>query len=165
MTIGKLVLGGFALGAGYFAWPAKTPEPGRVFAQGAPVVTAQLERRRRVVEGTGLGSLTVAGVGTDRGAVLISVAKAGDPNRFVCRVAVAPVTPDSSSAQVDCTPPAGRDGAIRDVGAKAMTMIVDEHVAATIDGRSYDTDGVADRMIALIAMNGAALAASVGDKR
>ena len=165
MALGKYVIGSLAIGAGYLALPAGQSDTVEKLAQPAQIAIERLEAERRVVEGTGLGSLTIESDGADRGALLIRVTRAGDPHSVKCRVAVSPVSPGESRADIDCSQPNAKDQPMRRLGAEALGIIVREHVAATVGERPYDTDRVADRMIALVAMNGPAIATSMSPPR
>ena len=163
--LGKFAMGSLAIGAGYYMLPAGKSDSLQTFAQPAETATNRIKAERRVVNGTGMGSLTIESGGRDQQALLVSVKRAGDPRRVKCRVTISPVSPAESTAEVDCTQPAVGDEPLRPVAIKAMEIIVREHVAATIEKRLYDTDRVADRMIGLIAMNGPAIAASMNKRR
>jgi hypothetical protein len=165
MALGKYVIGSLAIGAGYFALPAGQSDTIVKLAQPAPIATERLHAGHRVVEGTGLGSLTIESNGADHGALLISVRKAGDPHSVKCRVTVSLVSPGESRADIDCNQPDIKDAPMRRLGSQALGIVVREHVAATVGERPYDTDRVADRMIALVAMNGPAIAASMSPPR
>ncbi|QAY77964.1 hypothetical protein [Sphingosinicella sp. BN140058] len=161
MALGKIVMAGFALGGLYVAMPRGRADPALLLPQPMKVSVERLRASRRVVEGTGMGSLTVAGAGAAGGALLIGVSRAGDPHRVTCRVAITPASPTTSRAEVDCDQTASKDEPTRRVAVKAMALVVREHVAATVEDRPYDIDGVANRMIALLAVNRAAVAASL----
>jgi hypothetical protein len=161
MALGKILIGGAAIGGVYLAIPSAQPRSAAVFPQTAAKATARLEAKRRVVNGTGMGSLTLDYAGRDKGALLISVKRAGEPHKVKCRVTVIAETPDTARAETDCTQPAGKDAPMRALGAAAMNIVVGEHVAATVTGRDYDVDGVANRMIALVVTNQGTIAKSL----
>lgn len=163
MIAGKYALASLVVPAAWFALTAE-PDHDGTLAQPAETAIARIKAERRIVEGTGLGSLTIASEGTDGQKLLVSVEKAGEPRRVKCRVAISPVSLGESSADVDCTQP-GPDEPVGQLGSKAMAMIVREHVVAAVEKRPYDIDKIADRMIALAAMNGPILAASIPPPR
>jgi len=158
MAIGKLLLAGGAAAGVYVAIPARHGPSGDVLEQPAPLALQRLEAKRRVVKGTGLGSLTIDSGGTHDGALLIRVTRAGARRSVKCRVTIAPVSDRQSRAAVDCTQARAADRPIARVAEQAFAIVVREHVAATVAARPYDTDGVADRMVALVAANRAVLA-------
>jgi hypothetical protein len=162
LELGKLAaLGLLVTGGTYAAWPSTPARATLILAQPMPAAVERLRSRQRVVEGTGMGSLTIAAAGTDGEALLIGVTRAGDPKGLTCRVAIAPASPETSSAEVDCTQKHLDDRPIRRVATKALDLVVIEHVAATVEDRAYDIDGVGTRLIALFAMEPGAIAAAV----
>lgn len=162
MGYGRLIWGIAAFGGMYVALPHDQASSVQSFATPAPDATQKLLSERRVVNGTGMGSLTVAAQGSDGDALMIGVTRAGDPKSVLCRVAVTSDAPDTSDVAIDCTQTgAEKNKPMRDVGAKAIAIIMREHVAATIEARIYDIDGVANKVMALVAMNGPAIAASM----
>lgn len=164
MMTGKALLGAVGVGAVYFALP--TVQERQTFSQSAPNAIARLQASDRLVEGTGMGSLTLAGAGmAGDGAVLVKVSAAGKPRAITCRVVVRPTGDAASVAEVDCNPPAGQDAAIRQVAVDAMEIVVREHVAAAIEGRPYDIDKVADRMLAFVVVSRPAIARSLSVDR
>ena len=165
MAIGKIALTGAALGAAWYVLPGREDGRSQTFAVPAATAVDRLGAKSRLVEGTGMGSLTIASAGTDGQALLIGVTRAGAPRSVKCRVTITPVAPAESNATVDCTQTAGQDAPARDVAVKAVTMVVREHVAATVEARPYDIEKVADRMITLVAMNAPSLAASIKPPR
>lgn len=152
-ALGLLVTGGT-----YLAWPDAPAEAKVALAQPMPEALARLRGEERVVEGTGMGSLKIAASGTDGDALLIGIKRAGDRKAVTCRVTIAAASPTTSSALVDCTQKQLDDRPIRRVAARALDLIVTEHVAATVDARAYDIDAVSTRLIALAALNPAAMA-------
>lgn len=165
MEIDKFAWGCLAIGGAYVAVPTEQANSAQSFAQSPDAAIAALMQERRVVNGTGLGSLTVASQGMDGHAVLIGVTRAGDTQSVICRVAVSAASPGQTRAAVDCTEAGAEDEPMRRLGAKAMAIIVREHVAATIEKRPYDIDRVADRVLALIAINRIVIAASMPPPR
>lgn len=166
LEFGKIAaLGLLVIGGTYAAWPANPARAKLMLAQPMPAAVERLESKQRVVEGTGMGSLTLAAAGTDGDALLIGITRAGDPKTLTCRVAIAPVSPATSSAEVDCSRKPLDDRPLRRVAAKALELVVIEHVAAAVEDRAYDIDGVSTRLIALVAMEPAAIAASVQPPR
>lgn len=161
----KLTLGGLAIGAAWYALSGGQSADSQKFVQPAETAIQRIETKHRVVNGTGLGSLTIESAGRDGQASLIRVKKAGALQAVKCRVTISPLSPGESSAEVDCTQPGADDQPARRLGVKAITIVMREHVAATIEDRPYDIDGVANRMIAFAAINGPALAASMKPPR
>ena len=154
---GKLTLAGLAVSAGYVALSGGASGPAASFAAPAAKAIERLKAKERVVNGTGMGSLTIDSAGMHDGALLIRIARAGDPHRVKCRVTVSAVSPQESRSAVDCSQPGGTS-AMRRVGIQALDVIVREHVAATIEKRAYDTDRVADSMIGLVVTSRPAIA-------
>ena len=152
-ALGLLVTGGT-----WLAWPDTPAEAKVTLAQPMPQAVERLRGEERVVEGTGMGSLRIAAAGTDGDALLIGVKRAGDPRAVTCRVTIAPASPETSSALVDCTQKQLDDRPIRRVAVRALDLIVSEHVAASVHDRAYDIDAVGTRLIALAAMNPGAMA-------
>ena len=165
MALGKYILASIGIGGAYVALPTGQPDTAQTFALTAQAATERLEAKHEVVNGTGLGSLTIRSAGTERGALVISVKRAGDPRGVECRVTISPATPDTSRAQTDCTQPNSKDQPMRHLGSNALALVVREHVAATLEGRRYDTDRVANGMIALVVTNAPVIAASVSPQR
>lgn len=166
MALGKLAVAALGLGAVYAALPSLRTKPVQSFDQPAETAIARLQAKSRVVEGTGMGSLTIDGEGVDdQGKLLIGVKRAGDPRTVRCRVAVAPVSPVKSTADVDCSQPAAADQPMRRLGADAIAIVVREHVAATIDDRPYDVDRVADRLLAFLVTSRPAISAALSAPR
>ena len=166
LDFGKLAaLGLLVIGGTYAAWPSKPARATVMLAQPMPAAVERLRSKQRVVEGTGMGSLTLAATGADGDALLIGITRAGDAKTLTCRVAIGPVSPATSSAEADCAqkPLDGRP--IRRVAAKALELVVIEHVAATVENRAYDIDAVSTRLIALVAMEPAAIAGAVQPPR
>jgi hypothetical protein len=166
LEFGKLAaLGLLVTGGTYAAWPSVPAKATLMLAQPMPAAVERLRSRQRLVEGTGMGSLTLAAAGTDGDALVIGITRAGDPKTLTCRVAIAPASPATSSAEVDCTQKQLDDRPIRRVAARALDLVVLEHVAATVENRAYDVDRVSTRLIALIATEPAAIAGAVQPPR
>jgi hypothetical protein len=165
MALGKFALTGLALGTAYVVLPTGYSGSSQTFAQPAAIAIERIEAKRRVVNGTGLGSLTIESAGTDQSALLIGVTKAGDPHSAKCRVTISAVSARESRADLDCTQTNVQDKTARRVGAEALGLIVGEHLAATVENRPYNIDRVADSMIALVAINGPMIAASMASSR
>ena len=161
MSVGKIAIAGALLGGVYVAVPRDPPDRGLILAQPAQIAVVRLREKSRVVEGTGMGSLTIAPAGASAGAILIGVTRAGDPRRVTCRVTIGAASPDTSRAEVDCAQATSEDPPIRRVAVKAMELVVREHVAASVAQRPYDIERVSDRLIALLVVNRAAVAASL----
>lgn len=161
MGYGKLFWGIAAFGGIYGALPSEEASSVQSFGTSAPEATQRLLSERRVVNGTGMGSLTVAAQGFDGQAMTIGVTRAGNAHGIPCQVAVSADADGGSDVAIDCTQPGAGNTPMRDVGAKAIAVIVREHVAATVESRTYDIDSVTNKVMALVAMNGPAIAASL----
>lgn len=153
MTIVKYGIPVLMLGGVYAALPERSGPQSATFSVPAPTARARLQSAHRVIEGTGLGSLTVQSAGADGDAALVGVTRAGQARTILCRVVVAADGPGQSRATVDCAQPGTKDQPTRAAAVQAMTIVVGEHVAASITQRPYDIDTVANRMMALVASN------------
>ncbi len=162
LELGKVAaLGLLVSGGTYVAWPDTPAEASLVLAQPVAAAAERLRSERRVVEGTGMGSLTIAAAGADGDVLLIGITRAGDPKTVICRVSIAPASPATSSAQVDCTQKQLKDRPMLRVGTKALDLVVTEHVAATVEDRAYDIDRVSTRLIALVAIERVTIAGAL----
>lgn len=164
MDFGKLTLAGLALGGAYALFPGGRSDPGVALAAPAPTAIARIGAERRVVEGTGLGSLTIRGLGADGRALLVGVKRAGDPRMARCRVLVTPApasTSTGSRAAIDCAQERVADPAMRRLGAQVLGIVVAEHVDAAAADRPYDAGRVSERLMAAVVSNGPALAAAL----
>ncbi|MES2753643.1 MAG: hypothetical protein V4659_03165 [Pseudomonadota bacterium] len=158
---GKIAAGGLTIGGAYVAMSTGQPVTPQTFAVPATEAIGLLDAETRTVNGTGMGSLKLKSAGYDGGTVRIVVKRAGDKHRVECLVNVAAVAAAQSTATTDCTQPPGADRPMQAVGVKALNMVVGEHVAATIERRTYDIDGVATGMMGLVVANSATIATSV----
>jgi hypothetical protein len=158
---GRLVKGSIVVCVGWLASCANPADTSLAFAQPAAETMARLEGAERLVEGTGMGSLTIAPDETTENTIVITVRRAGDRHKLPCRVTVSAVSEASSRAEVDCHQNAVGNGAARDVATQAITLVMREHVVAAVEDRKYDIDGVANGMMLLIATNGPRLAAAM----
>jgi hypothetical protein len=131
------------------------------FEQPADVAIKRLAAKTRTVEGTGMGSLKVSGGDVRKEEVAVWVGKAGGSRRIRCAVTVTATSDTASKAVTDCSQPQAANQPIVSIGAKAMTIVVREHVAATIEPRPYDIDKVAEQMIALASMSAPVLVATM----
>lgn len=131
----------------YLAIPTTRTELPLSFDVPEQTAIERLAKQSRVVEGSGLGSLTINSVGRSGNSLLIGIRKAGEPRTLKCRVDIDAVSAMESRAEVDCAQPASGKEPLRAVAANAFEIVVREHVAATIGQRPYDIDDVADRMI------------------
>lgn len=128
----------------------------------ASTVIERLNTSRRTVEGTGMGSLTLAGEEQfTLGKVKISVLRAGSARKIFCKVDVEATAEAASTANLDCGQPESGRSEVNQLAAQALKIVVDEHVVASVLGQAYDTGKVADRMIAFMARSAPALAASM----
>ena len=165
MALGRYVMASIGIGAACVALAIGHLSRVDTFAQPARTAIERLAAKQRVVEGTGLGSLTIKSAGTAQETLRLSVTGAGEPRSVICRVTVSTVSSHTSRADTDCTQPNAGDQPMRRLGSKALAIVVREHVAATIEDRRYDIDRVANRMIAFAVMNGPAIAASMSPPR
>jgi hypothetical protein len=161
MALGKLLLAGTVMLAAYAAFSARQPKAVQSFAEPTTTAIDRLRVKRRVVNGTGLGSLTIESAGSERGALLIGVTRAGEARTVKCRVTISSLSERESRAATDCTQPAIANQPMGRLGDEALAVVMREHVAATIEDRRYDIDSVADRMMAIVVMNGPVIAASL----
>lgn len=161
MAFGKSIMASLAIGAAGVALLTGWLRSVETFAHPARTAIERLEAKRRVVEGSGLGSLTIERAGTTRGTVLLRVTGAGEPRGVTCRVAVSPVSSYTSRTDTDCAQPGAGDRPLPRLGSRALAIVVREHVAATIEDRPY----AADRMIAFAVMNRWAISASMSPPR
>lgn len=165
-AVAKLGFTAFAGGAIYFVVLA--PGGAQSFQHPADTAIKRLEAKSRIVNGTGMGSLTVSGGNVSGDGVAIWVSKAGQTRRLRCLVTVTPNGDAASTAETDCSQPQVADKPLVGVGVKALDIVVREHVAATIDARDYNIDEVSDKMIALAAISAPAVEASLrppGDEK
>ncbi len=158
---GRLIAGCCAIGAAWAVSNAIGSDHGLVLAQPASEALARLSRADRVVEGTGMGSLTIAPDDTLGNTAIIKIHRAGDPHTVPCRVTVSAVSEASSRADVDCRQPGAGTSGAQEVATQAITLVMREHVRASVENRAYDIDGVANAMMMLVAANGAKLAGSM----
>lgn len=122
----------------------------------------RLKTSHRVVEGTGMGSLTLNGEGRPAAdTVKLSVARAGEPRKARCLVIITAVSATRSQARLDCTQPGPSNDPNRALAVKALEIVVSEHVLASAQNRPYNIDRVADRMLAFMAVSAPALAARI----
>src|SRR3712207_4920953 len=95
--IGWFAILGLAVGGGtYYAFPARDEAGLVALAQPADTAVERLRDRERVVEGTGMGSLTIEDAGERAGATLVRVTNAGDAGSVTCRVTISPVSAETS---------------------------------------------------------------------
>jgi hypothetical protein len=149
-----------AAGTACLASCANAPDTALSFNQPAEEALDRLDGDDRIVEGTGMGSLTIAPGQTSNDTITITVRRAGG-RAVPCRVKVSAITEASSRAAIDCTQPPTGNTAAQEVATQAITLVMREHVAAAIEDRRYDIDGVANGMLVLIAANGPRLAAAM----
>lgn len=160
MALMRMMLGLSAAGIAYAGFAPGGGSAKTEFE--TPVKTAldRLEAKDRVVNGTGLGSLTLSGHSRDKNTVLVSVRRAGAENRINCQITLTPVSSGGSSAETDCTQAKTKDRPTAKLAVQAFNIVVQEHVAATIEDRKYDVEGVADQMLAFITVAGPFIAAA-----
>jgi hypothetical protein len=143
----NLVLGiGGIAGVVAFSSSQEPPQ----FAVDAETARERLLYSKRVVNGTGMGSLTVKGSGEDEGRVRISIQRAGNSNSIICLVAVEPAGETGSGAQVDCSEAGQGSGGNLARARRAMAVVVEEHVAASVNETEYDVGAVSDKIISMI---------------
>ncbi len=156
-----LKLGLMTLAAGGTYYGFAQPSGTQRFTQPAGTAIERLAAKSRVVNGTGMGSLTISGGDADKDSVAIWIRKAGQLQRVRCVVTIAADSSTESTATTDCSQPKAVGKPLAEVGVKAMTLVVREHVAATVEAREYDIDKVADEMIALVVVSQPAIVASI----
>lgn len=152
-----------SLGAAALWLYSGSAEVSQSFAIPADQVIASLANSHRVVEGSGMGSLTVSGDGpTKPGVVRIGVMRAGNPHRAFCQVTVTAESANSSRADLDCSQKGADEDVAKSIGGEALAIVVGEHVTASALHQAYDTDHVANAMLTLVARSAPALAANMG---
>jgi hypothetical protein len=156
----RFTIGFIALSAFWLASCTGAPDTALVLAQPAAEAMSRLEDAERIVEGTGMGSLTIAPEEIRDNSMTITVKRAGDRRAIACDVRIDAATETSSNAKIDCSQPAAK-AAAQDVAVQAITLVMREHVAAAVADRPYDIDGVANGLMVLIATNGPKLAAVI----
>jgi hypothetical protein len=161
MVIGKLCASFLILGAVYMAFSPGQSKVPLALSQPAALALQRLQTKSRIVNGTGMGSLTIKSGGTENDGIKINVQKAGQPEGLSCVVAIDSVSQTASLANINCEQLQAPEGAKRKIGEEALAIIVREHVAATVDDRDYDINAVSNRMIKLVAMNSGAIAGSI----
>lgn len=131
----------------------------------ASTVIERLNASRRTVEGTGMGSLTLSGEEQFRiGRIKIAVLRAGSVRKLFCTVAVEATSQTASRADIDCEQAGSDKNPAHQLAGQALRIVVEEHVVASALERPYDTDKVADRMIAFMARSAPVMAASMPSK-
>ena len=122
----------------------------------------RIKDSHRIVEGSGMGSLTLAGEGrTKPDTVKISVMRAGNPHKVICLVTVAPQSETTTRADLDCTQQGTDTDQAKSLGGEAIAIVVAEHVNASALRRPYDTDKVANQMLAFMAKAAPVLAGNM----
>lgn len=128
----------------------------------AKTVLQRLGTSSHLVEGSGMGSLTVSGAGSFAAdQVKIRIVRAGEPKAVYCLVQVEELSPGSSRANLDCSQPRAEQTPMLHLGEEAIAIVAEEHVAAAALARPYDVDGVSSKMIALAARSAPALVATL----
>ena len=140
---------------------AAQPDTAIQFALPVDAAMTRLEEAERVVEGTGMGSLSLDAESTEGNVMTITLRRAGDRAAVPCRVTFSAVSDAASRADLDCRQRQGPDPVAQDVGTQAVTLVMREHVLAAVENRDYDIDGVANGVIMLAATNGPKLAAAM----
>lgn len=156
-----LKLGVLALAAGGAYYGFAQPSATQRFAHPADAAIKRLAVKSRVVNGTGMGSLTISGGNVNKDRVAVWVRRAGQMRSVKCLVTVVADSATESTATTDCAQPEAAGKPLAETAIKAMTLVVREHVAATVDTRAYDVDKVADEMIALVMVSRPAIVASI----
>jgi hypothetical protein len=109
-----------------------------------------------------MGSLTVSGESQlTLGKVKVSVTRAGSPRAVFCVVAVDATSPTASLANLDCEQSGADENQMKALGSEAMKIVVAEHVLASVLDRPYNTDKVANEMIAFAAKSAPMLVATL----
>jgi hypothetical protein len=147
----RFAFSAFWLGAAVLWWSGGWPRSNLRFDHPASEIVARLEGATRKVEGTGMGSLDLTGFPLDPRHVRITVSRNGNPEVVSCLVDVTDRSETSASVAVDCPIAAeATDSATGKAGREAITMVVTEHVVATVLSRPYDIDTVANHMMRLM---------------
>ena len=158
----RLAFGLVPLAAAGLWFVSGSAQTSQSFAIPADRVIASLAGSHRIVEGSGMGSLTVAGEGSGTpGLVRIGVMRAGAPHRVFCQVRVTAESDDSSRADLDCSQKGADEDVAKSIGGEALAIVVGEHVTASALHQPYDTDRVANAMLNLMARSAPALAANM----
>ena len=150
--MGMLQYGIFGIGgvAALIAITGTNQQPAAAFAVDAATARERLVDAKRVVNGTGMGSLKLRSAGVDGDLVRVRVQRAGDERSIICLVAVEPSGEAASAADVDCSTAGNGTGAAATRARAMMAVVVEEHVAASINQTEYDIDAVSDQMISMI---------------
>ena len=159
MYILRLALPIAAMGVGWAWLGAGSASEQMRFEMPAKQLASKLRASTRTVEGTGMGSLTMSGFALEPRVVQISIHRAGGAKSPKCMVTIGEESPEVSTATLNCAQPGENEDEAKRLGGEALAIVVGEHVKATGEGRPYDVDSVADRMIAFAATNGPAMAA------
>jgi hypothetical protein len=128
----------------------------------ANTVIQRLSASHRTVEGSGMGSLNLSGVSQPKaGQVKIAVTRAGNPGKVLCSIVIKATSPTSSLANLDCEQSGSDENQMKALGGEAMKIVVAEHVLASVLARPYNTDKVADQMIAFAARSAPVMVANL----
>jgi hypothetical protein len=113
---------------------------------------SRLQEEHRVINGTGLGSLTLYSDGRDEKGITIAVERAGSPRPINCAVLIEMVSDQEVTSQTDCARSEAPTNAAQKKARRMIAVIVREHVRATIENAPYDIDKVSSMMIGMIAL-------------
>jgi hypothetical protein len=120
------------------------------FAVSQDVASQMLDRERRVVNGTGLGSLTLHGNGIEQQNVFVSITRAGSPKSVTCAVTIIAVSDQTSSSEVDCAKSVPSSSANEQTLREVLEVIVKEHVRATLQKTTYNVADVSNIVMTMI---------------
>ncbi|MBA4748691.1 MAG: hypothetical protein H2056_08260 [Sphingopyxis sp.] len=150
--MGMLQYGIFGFGgvAALIAVTGTNQQSAATFAVDAATAQERLVDAKRVVNGTGMGSLNLRSAGVEGDQVRVRIQRAGDENSITCLVAIEPSGEAASATDVDCSTDGNGTGAAANKARAMMAVIVEEHVAASINQTEYNIDAVSDQMISMI---------------
>jgi hypothetical protein len=149
-----------AMGIGW-AWLGSGGSAAQMrFQMPARELAAKLGNSHRIVEGTGMGSLTISGFRLEPRVIRLSVSRAGGLKSLKCTVNVGEESATASTAALDCAQTGADQEQTKRLGGEAIAIVAEEHVRAVAEGRPYNVDAVADKMIAFVSFNGPAMAAA-----
>lgn len=123
------------------------PDESESFSTSASSVAAMLKKEVRIVNGTGLGSLTLQGEGGDEKLVRVSLKRAGESEKFECNVIIEAVSDQASETRIDClSTQKTRDSQDR-TARQVAAIVLQEHVRSTVNRMPYDVVKVTDKII------------------
>ena len=127
------------------AYMAPSKGPALEYDEPRDLVAARLMDSHRLVEGTGMGSLTIRNAYWHDGRLVVPVNAARARRSVNCKVFLSEDDPESTRAEVDCSGPMVEDSPRGAIAVQVMENIVGEHVDATMNRRDFDYESVYDR--------------------